>query len=636
MDFIKSKKNVFMKKIFLLCITLFLCHAKYLYAQSLTHQLKHIERLVYSNVEQAGTELKNIELQLMNANNSEKIHWYTLSIQIAAFSNDEKLKQQIAGKLPYILQDLAGAKKHLWQKIFTINFQLLNRGVDNAINQLQSIESQVKQVNDEFMLAYFNRVLYYSFILNGIYDVAMDIAIENEKQWQAIDEHYLALEMQFRIIELKVRILNIPNAEQVINDFANNASKLEITKYDIPLTLLKSRYLAQNGQINQAYDLLKNLIDNKIVNESNIQYPGIIHQLADYSYQLKAYKESITLAREALSFIKEKSPEVGVDTKIILAKALIEEGNFTEAKQLVDEAKVIFTKYNNSFGLFVVDNIYIDILYKDGDFEALYQTTKNMIQTLENVNNDNHGERRVKRAENAAYVNEQNKVVEELAQSNISQQQEIDYSKELLSVKNNYLTVMALFCFVLFLLLIWLYYLLKKVHKLANTDSLTGIRNRRSGIDKTTKLIKKARINRQKGEIAVAMLDLDDFKSINDTYGHDIGDKVIQSAVEKAQKSLDAQDIICRMGGEEFLIVLTNKTKQQISEKIEQIRQDIHQSNVAELGILKPLSVSIGITTVSLADQDKSLNEYLIDADTALYCAKNSGKNQVQEFQKAS
>ena len=301
---------------------------------------------------------------------------------------------------------------------------------------------------------------------------------------------------------------------------------------------------------------------------------------------------------------------------------MLKQGEYEEATLLANEAEKIYKNQQNKYGLFEIDNIKIDLLYKSGNIDELYQTTKNMVQSLTEYTPDNQGTRRLQRAENAAYVNEQNKVVEQLSQNNEAQKQQIDYSPRLLTVKNNYLTVMIAFCASLFILLIWLFYLLKRVHKLANTDSLTGIRNRRSGIDKTTRIIKKARSNRQTGEIAIAMLDLDNFKLINDTYGHDVGDKVIKNAVNKAKNSLDAQDIICRLGGEEFLIVLNNKTHQQISAKIEQIRIDIYQSDIAELGIISPISASIGITNILLSDESKQLTEYLIDADSALYVAK--------------
>ena len=86
------------------------------------------------------------------------------------------------------------------------------------------------------------------------------------------------------------------------------------------------------------------------------------------------------------------------------------------------------------------------------------------------------------------------------------------------------------------------------------------------------------------------------------------------------------------MNGEEFMIVLCNKTPEQITALFEKIRAEINNCDINSLGIKNHISASIGITKITEEQTGKTLTEYLIDADTALYYAKNNGRNQIQEF----
>ena len=125
-------------------------------------------------------------------------------------------------------------------------------------------------------------------------------------------------------------------------------------------------------------------------------------------------------------------------------------------------------------------------------------------------------------------------------------------------------------------------------------------------------------------------MDLDFFKKVNDTYGHSTGDEVIKLSVNTAKAFLAKSDVFCRMGGEEFLFVITAQEQELVVEKLDAIREKLANLDPALLGMKSPITASFGLTFA--ANKHKPLSDYIIEADTALYQAKDNGRNQVSRF----
>jgi diguanylate cyclase (GGDEF)-like protein len=158
--------------------------------------------------------------------------------------------------------------------------------------------------------------------------------------------------------------------------------------------------------------------------------------------------------------------------------------------------------------------------------------------------------------------------------------------------------------------------LFKKSKDDANKDFLTGLYNRRFLFDSGEKIVSKNR--RKNKNVAVVMLDIDFFKKINDTYGHDVGDKAIKQIQVILHKKLRESDLVCRVGGEEF-------SSSDIEKKFEIVRKSF-EDNIIEIGSISfSYTVSIGICYGML----NSLEDMITEADNALYTAKNSGRNKV-------
>ncbi|GAA4942346.1 diguanylate cyclase [Actinoplanes utahensis] len=166
--------------------------------------------------------------------------------------------------------------------------------------------------------------------------------------------------------------------------------------------------------------------------------------------------------------------------------------------------------------------------------------------------------------------------------------------------------------------------LFSRVQELATTDELTGQHNRRHFYAISGALVQAAARNGR--QLAAVMLDIDKFKSINDTYGHGVGDEVIRTVAARIRGCLRHSDVLGRYGGEEFAAVLPDHDGH-AAELAERIRRAVCAEPVPSAAGPIPVTISVGLT--QLAPGDTSLDELLARADHALYRAKESGRNRV-------
>ena len=149
-------------------------------------------------------------------------------------------------------------------------------------------------------------------------------------------------------------------------------------------------------------------------------------------------------------------------------------------------------------------------------------------------------------------------------------------------------------------------------------DPLTGLYNRR-GYDYNISNIEKASYG------AILMCDIDHFKKINDSYGHDAGDYVLQAIAKMIRENIRMQDLSVRWGGEEFFIFLSEVTLTEAYLISEKLRKKIEHTSISYHDELIDVTMSIGI---SIVEKDILLNEAIKNADSAMYLSKNRGRNQ--------
>jgi two-component system cell cycle response regulator len=162
-------------------------------------------------------------------------------------------------------------------------------------------------------------------------------------------------------------------------------------------------------------------------------------------------------------------------------------------------------------------------------------------------------------------------------------------------------------------------------YKKAYLDPLTGAFNRRFLEEKEHELFLKYKTLQEK--VIVLMFDIDNFKKINDTYGHDVGDIVLSEIGEIVRKILRSNDIFIRYGGEEFLIILEDLKLKDTIKIAEKIRKSIAEHKI-KINEEKTLNVTVSIGISEVRKEDKSLFDAIKRADEKLYSAKRSGKNR--------
>lgn len=168
----------------------------------------------------------------------------------------------------------------------------------------------------------------------------------------------------------------------------------------------------------------------------------------------------------------------------------------------------------------------------------------------------------------------------------------------------------------------------QKLEALVRTDPLTGLANRRHFLEQgNTEMLRALRA----GTLSLLMLDLDHFKQVNDTWGHAVGDEVLINFATIARSPLRVFDLLARVGGEEFMVLLPNTTIEGASAVAERILEAVREQVLKTAGGSVTYTVSIGIAEFNgMAD---SLSDLMKRADAALYQAKISGRNQIQVFQ---
>jgi diguanylate cyclase (GGDEF)-like protein len=173
--------------------------------------------------------------------------------------------------------------------------------------------------------------------------------------------------------------------------------------------------------------------------------------------------------------------------------------------------------------------------------------------------------------------------------------------------------------------------LFQQAHHLSVTDGLTGLNNRRHFFDLAK--VEYERIRRYGRALSVVMIDIDQFKKLNDAYGHLVGDAVLREVARRLQETVRTIDTLARYGGEEFVVLMPETDLAEALLVAERVRQSVAEPPVVDNGVTVSTTISLGVA--ELDEQCTSLEDALKCADQALYAAKTAGRNRVEAYRGA-
>ena len=158
-------------------------------------------------------------------------------------------------------------------------------------------------------------------------------------------------------------------------------------------------------------------------------------------------------------------------------------------------------------------------------------------------------------------------------------------------------------------------------------DELTKVYNRRYFFEASQLIENGAALIPE--NTSILMIDIDDFKDLNDTYGHHVGDQALNTLTENILSMLRSTDVLARYGGDEFICLLPQTKRDQVLEIAKRVINRIEGIKLQENNHAIPLHISIGVTT---SEHEVKIEELIALADEALYKAKQSGKNQIKSI----
>lgn len=414
-------------------------------------------------------------------------------------------------------------------------------------------------------------------------------------------------------------VIALSYAEQALNRYTEQKDASNI----IGIQLLMLESFIATKQMSLAETLLNNL-------SYELDSNGSLNQKA-YYFRLRGEMElikgninaSLAALSEAESLTDSTDSIALANLRLLASKAHVKQQDMDEAITALVEAFEFSSNGQLPFVLYQSLQLQrANLLSQLNEFEAAYQVMQNIVKDRLLVQPINEIKRMLDMHANFQ-LNIQQKENAELKQENEWKTMQLE-TKQTLSTL--YLVVMGLFiCLFILMLMLFLRSRRHRTHleQLAHTDQLTGLHSRA----RTLELLQHHQqlFARSEQPYCVAILDLDHFKRINDTFGHQVGDKVLLQFGKLCREKFRKSDIVGRIGGEEFLFILPNTPLSQANEVFKQFSQQL-LSIGESMELSQVTTASVGLVSPT---KDELVVQIVKRADDALYDAKHKGRNCV-------
>lgn len=409
-----------------------------------------------------------------------------------------------------------------------------------------------------------------------------------------------AYEHVFKAWEIWDREGDVYDAFNMLHNLVDYASTLE--KFDLA-----------REHVNQMYDMSK----------ANSEYQDFVFFAAFndglLNFRLGNYSEAVNAFEKAIAN-EEKTNEVYfvAHARLLLSEALLQIQQFERAREVIASIDQQILKQDINKIRIAALNDFINGEYRNIsrhllDLDKIWQNKLASFIEQQKVLKLRNYEAEIKSYENQL-------LAQKLAISELELAQE--------TAKNRITMLSVLLVSVLVFSLLIVVYQLAKAKNLfksrSETDFLTGIANRSYMMEYGKRVLEKSILDSK--PFSVILFDLDDFKFINDTHGHDAGDTVLKMVAKITRQQLREADLFGRIGGEEFLILVPSLDSERALEIAHRIRTEIAKTDVVMASASIKCSVSIGVASHS---ENMTLAQLISIADKALYKAKRAGKNTV-------
>jgi len=378
-------------------------------------------------------------------------------------------------------------------------------------------------------------------------------------------------------------------------DISPNAKPSNLLKSDEPLPI-NARILSllallkedPENNLSEVESILPQLIAiNKTFNaaENYLIYfiQGLIEHTAHRDKEAIAVFEKTLPLRKNIPKSQLYLPEFS-EINFILAESFSNVGDFKQAFEYKDKYIVDGYRY-----------FYAVRSEKIAELEKTYATEHKLKQNELLVNQNRIESLKIKEAENKKFAQQRN------------------------------ISILVITVVVFMLLLLKQLKIRKRLKYLAKTDALTNLYNRRTLFEQGELLVNTAISEQQ--PLSVILLDIDFFKNINDTYGHDAGDHVIKAIAQLGGETMRSRDVFARLGGEEFAGILPGVNCTEAKAIAERLREKVESMEISSLKIQQQVTVSIGVACLDSVSPD--FDELLNAADIAMYFGKANGRNRV-------
>ena len=554
--------------------------------QSFDDKLTHADNIRSSHPKEFLVLVKELNQNTDKLSSRKKQHLHYLNFYLLIYQGDLD-KAMISAK--NLLNSNADSLLKFRTKVGILNISAVKQNWSEGLSYLSSILDELPKIEDkknyyaalQVIGLFYNQLGHYNLSLSYTRKVELS-SLQGRDQCIA---KWLIIESSFKLKQLASTDPSISHA----------ISLCRINSEHLTISYIHS-YVAEIYLDNQEQDKAIQLLNSTLQDTLNTKYPRII--AITYSLLAQAHwlnKNTALTKQFALQALEYENKEDTTQAKVLSYKLLFE---VFQAQKNYELALLYHQKYALADKLHYNEIQAKYLAFQIAEHQAIAQ--QNKIDLL-------HKENALLMTEKA--MNSTN------------------------SDKNRLIIIILVLT--LSVLIFWGYRLLKahkRIKELAEYDALTGIFNRGHFTHVANNAIRYCQSADQ--ALSMIMFDLDQFKKINDSYGHASGDWTLKAVVNVCKSIGRKNDIFARLGGEEFCLLLTSCDKKAALKRAEACRKIIAEINTKECGFDFTITASFGITDTKTSGYE--LERLLADSDSATYDSKHAGRNQVTLFQAKS